>query len=140
MKFLPRRGVFCVIPSRPVWAGGLKFVACFDLDDRVDVPPRVGGWIEIYSIESSILRILPVPPRVGGWIEMPHTRCSDRPCRVPPRVGGWIEIPLSSVIIPKHPHVPPRVGGWIEIPSDITDAVISLNVPPRVGGWIEISR
>ena len=54
-----------------MWVRGLKPIWNFIEENgmRGDVAPRVGAWIETYSISYISYYFYRVAPRVGAWIE-----------------------------------------------------------------------
>ena len=58
--------------SHPMWVRGLKHVVVTEGEERCEVAPYVGAWIETWLLpwlESGLV----VAPYVGAWIE---TCCS----------------------------------------------------------------
>ena len=57
-----------VFESHPVWVRGLKQSRYNQSVHPLKVAPRVGAWIETYSIALALGTCI-VAPRVGAWIE-----------------------------------------------------------------------
>ena len=84
------------IKSRPAWARGLKPHEPFVANNRPDVAPRVGAWIETIS-GVRLCWSEQVAPRVGAWIETTSLMSTKDLKGVAPRVGAWIETSRPAV-------------------------------------------
>ena len=137
----------------------MKLKKVDELNEKIEVAPCVGAWIETEKtrLDKEKNRVAPC---VGAWIETVSEALNCGRSRVAPCVGAWIETHWASCSLrpdrshpawvrglKQHPDmlfrrvrdVAPCVGAWIETTPRKLNPHIA-NVAPCVGAWIETGQ
>ena len=119
--------------SHPTWVCGLKHTRHFLLQQRQQVTPYVGVWIET-SLDNVHLSHEEVTPYVGVWIETIIYYCLIFYHLSHPT---WVcGLKQMEVFINQLLNVTPYVGVWIETACNMIRKT-RCSVTPYVGVWIE---
>ncbi len=125
------------IESHPAWVCGLKLKKGIEYEEKKNVTPCVGVWIEtifVPQVDASNC----VTPCVGVWIETKNPRDALDRGLVTPCVGVWIETCQSRCFCASIMSHPAWVCGLKLMKRYIS--TLSVSVTPCVGVWIETSN
>ena len=102
------------------------------IDNRKNVAPLAGAWIEIYLSRTFAINSSSLPSRERGLKSFMSTSLLDSQY-VAPLAGAWIEIPIRWLTA-LDVLVAPLAGAWIEIFASVVNEIKDLSLPSRERG------